>query len=220
MAMVGESLGELHNVTIVLESTAHFHAPNGSNIQVHPGAYHVSVGPDGHLLLGATQKPGQHGTVLRAFRIWHSFRLTSPLVVSIGAEHDSLHIVLLLPAEERCSRRDRFDLRPGSPIRRHSSRLTTSPSRSSRDSPGRPRSTFIRSMQRRCWPCRVPARCGARSIPEVSRRRSCQAAFRQTGSVPRLRRVPRRLAHRVLGWECLSRGIRRPPTRSLCPRRW
>jgi len=97
MAMVGESLGELHNVTIVLESTAHFHAPNGSNIQVHPGAYHVSVWPDGHLLLGATQKPGQHGTVLRAFRIWHSFRLTSPLVVNIGAEHDSLHIVLLLP---------------------------------------------------------------------------------------------------------------------------
>src|SRR5438128_1849283 len=97
MAMVGESPGELHNVTIVFESTAHFHAPDGSDVQVHPGAYHVSIGRDGHLLLGAVQTPERHGTVLRALRIWHSFRLTAPLAVSIAAEHDSLHIVLQLP---------------------------------------------------------------------------------------------------------------------------
>src|SRR5690348_13171316 len=78
MAKVEEPFGELHNVTIVLESTAHFHARDGSDVQVHPGAYHVSIGPDGHLALGAMQKPEQHGTVLRAFRIWHSFRLTAP----------------------------------------------------------------------------------------------------------------------------------------------
>jgi len=97
MVKVEEPFGELHNVTIVLESTAHFHARDGSDVQVHPGAYHVSIGPDGHLALGAMQKPEQHGTVLRAFRIWHSFRLTGPLAVSIAAQHDSLHIVLLLP---------------------------------------------------------------------------------------------------------------------------
>jgi len=36
-----------------------------------------------HLKLGATQKPEQHGTVLRAFRIWPSFRLTAPLAVHV-----------------------------------------------------------------------------------------------------------------------------------------
>jgi hypothetical protein len=97
MAKIEEPLGEVHNVTIVLESTTHFHVPDGSDVQVHPGAYHVSIAPDGHLALGAMQKPEQHGRILRAFKIWHSFRLIAPLAVSIAAEHDSLHIVLLLP---------------------------------------------------------------------------------------------------------------------------
>ena len=97
MATVAEARGELHNVTIVLESAAHFHARDGSDVQVHPGAYHVSLGPDGDLTLGAMQKPERHGTVLRAFGIWHPFRLTAPLALSIAAEHDRLHLVLLLP---------------------------------------------------------------------------------------------------------------------------
>ena len=96
MAKVQEPPGELHNVTIVLESPTHFHAPNSSDVQVHPGSYHVSIAHDGHLALGAMQNPEHHGTVLRAFRTWHSFRLTAPLAVSV-AQHDSLHIVLLLP---------------------------------------------------------------------------------------------------------------------------
>src|SRR5215470_12802021 len=97
MATVAEPRSELHNITIVLESTAHFHARDGSDVQVHPGAYHVSLGPDGDLALGAMQKPERHGTVLRAFGIWHPFRLTAPLALSIAAEHDRLHLVLLLP---------------------------------------------------------------------------------------------------------------------------
>ena len=97
MAMVGNALGEVQNVTIVLENPAHFHGPDGSSVHVQPGSYHVGVGSDGHLLLGATQAPEPHRMVLQAFKLWHPFSLNAPLAVTIDGGHDAWNVVLLLP---------------------------------------------------------------------------------------------------------------------------
>jgi hypothetical protein len=96
MTTAGRSPGELDNATIALESPAYFHAPDGSEVHLHAGSHRVEFGPDGHLHVGSMQKGEGHGRPLRTLKFWHAFSLTAPLAVSVAAEHDSLHIVLLL----------------------------------------------------------------------------------------------------------------------------
>src|SRR5262244_602930 len=214
MAKVQEPPGELHDVTIVLESPTHFHAPNSSDVQVHPGAYHVSIAHDGHLALGAMQNPEHHGTVLRAFRTWHSFRLTAPLAVSV-AQHDSLHIVLLLPGGGALQATG--SLRPATKLADTPTFATPHdlaqamitrlpfPKHSQPFNPA----TVLAVPGIRPWgtidPGNQPTPFGPGSVPPNWISATVTACKSPYDICPVLER--------------LCRGIRRPPGRSLCPRR-
>jgi hypothetical protein len=97
MSIVTDSHDALHNVTIILDKTLHFSAPDGSAVEVGPGSHRVDLGADGHLQLASLEAPHHPGQPLRTFNVWHRLALDAPLSVIVIGEGHAHHIVLLLP---------------------------------------------------------------------------------------------------------------------------
>lgn len=82
--------------SVVLDKPLHFMAPDGRDVVASPGTYRVEATEGAQLRLIPTE--GTEVLVVQAVADRHDEAITSPVALSIPAEGETLHVVLLLPA--------------------------------------------------------------------------------------------------------------------------
>lgn len=80
---------------IALADPLHFTAPDGSEVVVPAGTYHVDQGPGAQLQL--LPPDAAQGIVLATQSIDHGFDLTSPVALIVPADDGQQHVILLQP---------------------------------------------------------------------------------------------------------------------------
>lgn len=71
-----------------------FSSPSGTDIELPPSDYYVTVLPEGSFLLVSSAE--KRRWIITAKRAWHEFNLKSPLTLSVPAEHGE-NVMVLLP---------------------------------------------------------------------------------------------------------------------------
>ena len=97
MSTIIDSRNALQTATITLERPLHFATAGGGHVEMHPGSYRVDIDATGHLELDAFESLHGAGKALHTFTTWHPFTLDAPVGVTVPADHDGQHIVVLLP---------------------------------------------------------------------------------------------------------------------------
>src|SRR5262245_53048492 len=81
--------------TITFDRPVHFMAPDGSDVEVRTGSYHVESAGEQGLRLSPTN--GEAQLLIQALPVTHSEVVDSPLPLVVATDEDSTHLVLLLP---------------------------------------------------------------------------------------------------------------------------
>ena len=80
---------------IELEQATVFQGPTGERVEIAPGPYHVSLGPDQSLALTSAMRPQTHH--VQATPTWHQLVVGEPRALRVVAPKGDLHVVMLLP---------------------------------------------------------------------------------------------------------------------------
>jgi len=80
---------------IELQQPATFLGPTGERVEIAPGPYHLSLGPDQSLVLTSAMRPQTHH--VQATPTWHELVLGEPRALCVLAPKGELHVIMLLP---------------------------------------------------------------------------------------------------------------------------